>query len=80
MEMVAKGISEALVTTETGLVIALPGLFFHHQLVRKFVCYKAFLAHLESACMQSLHRNLKGRITAGTSHIRAGSWSGSIKA
>ncbi len=32
MELVAKGISEALITTETGLVIALPGLFFQYQL------------------------------------------------
>lgn len=56
MAMVAGGISEALVTTETGLVIALPGLFFQYQLVRGFERYKAFLAHLETVCTQVKHR------------------------
>ncbi len=54
MDMVAGGISEALITTETGLVIALPGLFFQYQLVRKHERYKAFLAHLETVCTQSI--------------------------
>ena len=35
MSLVAEGISEALITTETGLVIALPGLFLQYQLTRK---------------------------------------------
>lgn len=56
MGMIAKGISEALITTETGLVVALPGLFFQYQLLRKFERYKAFLAHLETVCNQKLHR------------------------
>ena len=58
MGLVAKGISEALVTTETGLVIALPGLFFQYQLVRKYERYKAFLAHLQTVCTQKLYRKL----------------------
>ncbi len=57
MALVAKGISEALITTETGLVIALPGLFFQYQLERNFERYKAFLAHVESACMQAFQRD-----------------------
>ena len=40
---VAGGISEALVTTMTGLVIALPGLFFQYVLGRKFAEYRYFL-------------------------------------
>ncbi len=64
MEMVAGGISEALVTTETGLVIALPGLFFQYQLVRKLESYKAFLAHLETVCTQRLYRRLRGTLTS----------------
>ena len=56
MGLVAKGISEALITTETGLVIALPGLFFQYQLARKHERYRAFLAHLESVCTQRLYR------------------------
>jgi biopolymer transport protein ExbB len=58
MGMVADGISEALITTETGLVIALPGLFFQYQLVRKHERYKAFLAHLETVCNQKLYKEL----------------------
>ena len=54
--LVAGGISEALITTETGLVIALPGVFFHFHLVRRSERYRAFLAHLESVCAQRLHR------------------------
>ncbi|MCB9914102.1 MAG: MotA/TolQ/ExbB proton channel family protein [Planctomycetes bacterium] len=56
MGMVAGGISEALITTETGLVVALPGLFFQYQLSRRYESYKAFLAHLESVCTQRLYR------------------------
>lgn len=58
MEMIARGISEALVTTETGLVIALPGLFLQYQLMRRLESYKAFLAHLETVCTQKLYRKL----------------------
>jgi biopolymer transport protein ExbB len=64
MGLVAKGISEALITTETGLVIALPGLFFQYQLTRKFERYKAFLAHLETVCAQKLYRDLRAREAA----------------
>lgn len=60
MALVAEGISEALITTETGLVIALPGLFFHYQLTRRYERYKAFLAHLETVCTQALYRKLCG--------------------
>ena len=56
MALVAEGISEALVTTETGLVVALPGLFFQYQLARKNQRYKAFLAQLQTVCAQNLRR------------------------
>ncbi len=59
MGMIAAGISEALITTETGLVIALPGLFFHHFLERKYDDYRLFLAHLETVCSQALHRRTR---------------------
>jgi biopolymer transport protein ExbB len=61
MGMIASGISEALITTETGLVIALPGLFFQYQLARKHERYKAFLAHVETVCNQKLYRRLRGQ-------------------
>lgn len=59
MGLIAKGISEALITTETGLVIALPGLLFQHHLVRQHEQYKAFLAHLETVCTQNLYKKLR---------------------
>ncbi len=59
MGMIADGISEALITTETGLIIALPGLFFQYQLAREHERYKAFLAHLETVCTQMLYKKLR---------------------
>jgi biopolymer transport protein ExbB len=56
MAMIAEGISEALITTETGLVVALPGVFFEYQLARLLNKYTAFLAHLETVCTQTVHR------------------------
>lgn len=70
MGLVAAGISEALITTETGLVIALPGLFFQYQLTRKFEGYKMFLAHLETVCTQKVFKDFsrprvpKAKLTA----------------
>jgi biopolymer transport protein ExbB len=61
MGLVAEGISEALVTTETGLIIALPGLFFQYHLSRQLESYKAFLAHLETICNQKLYKKLAKR-------------------
>lgn len=59
MALVAGGISEALVTTETGLIIALPGLFFQYQLARQHERYKSFLTHLETICTQKLYKKLR---------------------
>ncbi|WP_428387978.1 MotA/TolQ/ExbB proton channel family protein [Mucisphaera sp.] len=56
IDLVASGISEALITTETGLIIAIPGLFFQYHLAHKIEQYHAFLAHMETACMQRLYR------------------------
>lgn len=62
MGMIAGGISEALITTETGLVIALPGLFFQYQLQRKFERYKTFLAHMETVCTQKLFNQVRRQV------------------
>ena len=64
MGMIAGGISEALITTETGLVIALPGLFFQYLLVRKQERYKAFLLHLETVCTQNMYKKLRQKKSA----------------
>lgn len=61
MSLVASGISEALITTETGLVIALPGLFFQYHLARQRDRYEAFLAHLETVCTQKFYRSIAAR-------------------
>jgi len=50
---IAKGISEALITTEAGLVVALPGLFFHYYLSRKLRSYRNFLDDAESLCRKA---------------------------
>ncbi len=59
MALVAEGISEALITTETGLIIALMGLFFQHQLTRHHEWYKSFLAHFETIYTQKLYKKLR---------------------
>ena len=64
MGLIAKGISEALITTETGLVVALPGLLFQYQLSRAKDRYSAFFARLESVCTQHLYRRLKKQAVA----------------
>ncbi|MBL9077488.1 MAG: MotA/TolQ/ExbB proton channel family protein [Planctomycetes bacterium] len=64
MAAIAKGISEALITTETGLVVALPGLLFHYQLARAKDRYTAFFARLESVCTQHLYRKLHRQAAA----------------
>ena len=56
LDQIAKGISEALITTETGLVVALPGLFFQYFLTRRVTAYRAFLTHIETLFLQKLHR------------------------
>jgi len=52
--VVASGISEALVTTETGLTIALPGLFIVLLIQRQRHNIEAMLARLESLTLSEL--------------------------
>ncbi len=52
MEMVAGGISEALITTETGLVLALSGLIFQFSLTHQHERYGKVIEHLETLCIQ----------------------------
>ncbi|MEC9047636.1 MAG: MotA/TolQ/ExbB proton channel family protein [Planctomycetota bacterium] len=59
MVAVSQGISEALITTMTGLVVALPGLFFQYLLARMRDSYAAFLTRLETGCTQDLHRRIQ---------------------
>ena len=53
MGAIAKGISEALITTEAGLVVALPGLFFHYYLTRKLRGFHNHLDDAETMCRKA---------------------------
>ncbi len=66
MGMIAKGISEALVTTETGLVLALSGLVFQYGLTRVHDRFEKTVAHLETQCGLALSGSADhGRATKG---------------
>ncbi len=66
MNVIAGGISEALITTETGLMIALPGYFLHYILTSKRNKFEGFLEHLQNACCQRVLR-LNRHAVAATS-------------
>mgnify|MGYP001300346026 CR=1 FL=1 len=52
VDVVASGISEALITTEMGLLIAVPGYFMAYAIKRRKDEYEAFLVRLESMTLQ----------------------------
>lgn len=66
MGMIAGGISEALITTEVGLVMALAGLMFQQVLLRKQDKFGKVIAHLETLCLQQMHR---GGLPAGAASL-----------
>ncbi len=56
MGMIASGISEALITTETGLVLALSGMMFQYALARQHDRYAKLVVHIETLCTQAQRR------------------------
>jgi biopolymer transport protein ExbB len=58
MGMIAGGISEALITTETGLVLALTGLMFQYVLTRQHDRFGTHIEHVASLCLQELRQRL----------------------
>lgn len=60
IEGVAAGISEALITTQMGLLIAIPGYFLVHAIQRQRNQYDAFLARLESLIARRRKEQAKG--------------------
>lgn len=56
-DLVAEGIRVALITTQTGLMIAIPGYLFLAWVVRERNRYLGFLAQLETAVVQRIHRH-----------------------
>lgn len=59
-DVIAKGISEALVATQTGMMVAIPGLIMASVAKRKRNEYVAFLARLESITLRHFRPELHG--------------------
>ena len=60
LDVVASGISEALITTEMGLLIAVPGYFLAYLIKRRKDEYETFLFRLESLTLQQFKRKGMG--------------------
>ena len=59
-DIIAKGISEALVATQTGMMVALPGLVMAHVAKRWRNEYVAFIARLEGITLRHFRSTLRG--------------------
>jgi len=59
-EIIAKGISEALVATQTGMMIAIPGLIMANVAKRWRNEYVSFLARLESITLRHFRPEFRG--------------------
>lgn len=59
-EIIAKGISEALVATQTGMLVAIPGLLMAHVAKRRRNEFVAFLARLEGISLRYFRRHFHG--------------------
>jgi len=59
VDLVAQGISEALITTEMGLLIAIPGYLMAYLIKRRKDEYVALLARLESYSHLELEKKLR---------------------
>lgn len=62
MSKVAGGIHEALLTTQTGLMIALPGVFFALIISRKRVALEAAIARIESLTLTAKTAHLEDEV------------------
>lgn len=60
VDAMAKGISEALITTEMGLLVAVPGMVLAYMIRRKRNEYVGLLARLESFTLRHLRVRLHG--------------------
>jgi len=65
-DIIAKGISEALIATQTGMMVAIPGLLLAYIAKRWRNEYVAFLVRLESITLRHFRPELHGM----TRHIR----------
>lgn len=60
VDQMAKGISVALITTQMGLMVALPGLVLAYTVRRRRNEYVSFLARLEMLTLRHLRPNVTG--------------------
>ncbi len=67
-EIIAKGISEALVATQTGMMVAIPGLVMASIAKRWRNEYVAFLARLESITLRHFRPEFHGMTRVFTRH------------
>ncbi len=58
--IVASGIHEALITTQMGLCLAIPGYFITYFLRQKIIDFEGFLVRLESITLQEF----RGKVTS----------------
>ncbi len=61
VDLVASGISEALITTQTGLMVAIPGYIFIAEIIRRRNLFVAFLAQVENYAIQEGQEVIKGK-------------------
>lgn len=59
-DIIAKGISEALVATQTGMMVAIPGFMLAHVAKRWRNEYVSFLARLEGVTLRHFRREFPG--------------------
>jgi biopolymer transport protein ExbB len=57
LDVVAGGISQALITTQTGLIIAIPGYILVHHAKRRCQELDGFFSELEIRSVQKLEKN-----------------------
>ncbi len=65
MGMIAGGISEALITTETGLVLALGGLMYQYALTRQHDRFGTHIEQVATLCMQEWKQSRSERSARG---------------
>lgn len=62
-EVIAKGISEALIATQTGMMVAIPGMMLAFLAKRWRNEYVAFLARLEGITLRHFRKAMPGQMT-----------------
>jgi len=58
-DLVAEGISEALITTQMGLFLAIPGYFLVYNVKAKRASFESFLVRLESVTLQEFKKRIQ---------------------